>query len=95
MHAIFEIIWATYCPSVAKYSRFVLCQMAELVLQLQVCELDLVYNFFAQLGVHWDPDKLSFSRNLSVFSILKRVETHLVEVDDDKLSSNPVRDGLI
>lgn len=81
MRAIFELIWAAYCPSVAKYSRFVFCQLAELVifvLQLQISELNLINDFLAQLRVHRDPYKLSFLRNSFIFGILERVEAHLV-----------------
>ena len=64
VRAIFELIWAAYCPSVAKYSRFVFCQLAELVifvLQLQISELNFINDFLAQLGVYWNPFNLSFS----------------------------------
>ena len=65
------------------------------ILELQVGEVYAKDDLLAQLRVNRDVLKLRLTGHFVTIGVVKRVKPHLVGVDDDKLSAQPVCDGLV
>ena len=72
-----------------------MAELIVLVLKLQLGEVDLKDDLFAQLRVDRDILEPGLAGHFVTIGVFTRVEPHLVGDDDDKLSAQPVCDGLI
>jgi len=82
---------------VAKYCSIVFSQSTKLVvviLQTQVSQPHFVYFFFSHLRTYRNVDESSFLGDFLFIGVLSSTEPLLVEVNDNKFTSQPVVDLL-
>ena len=97
-----DVVWELVRPTeqvcVSKYPPIVLGQLTELVIRIlksQVCQLHFVNDFFAQLGVHGNINKLLLLSDFLFHREFPSTETHLIHRDDYELASDPLYDLFI
>lgn len=87
-----KLVRPNQLEAVTKYLEFVLSQRAELkvcVLQIEVCQLHLVYDFFADLRANRYPKCVHFFLNFLVLFKLSRAKSDIVERNENELAREP------
>ena len=98
MDVIRELIRPMLLMFQSENSRFIFCQSAELhilVLQLQICQLHLVNDFFADLRVDWNVLEARLICDLRCIVEASRRKSLHVGIDDDEFTLKPLCDVLI
>ena len=87
-----KLIRPNQLEAVTKYLELVLSQRAELkvcVLQIEVCQLHLVDDFFSDLRADWYPERVHFFLNFLVLTILSRAKSDIVESNKNEFAREP------
>ena len=98
MHPVFELIRSANLAFFAKNHCVFFRQMAELIvliLKVEVGELDLIDDFFAQDRVHRKVLELGLTGDFVSRIVVPRIESHLIRVDNHELPTQPFNNGLV
>ena len=89
MYHVSILVGSCLLEALVENLPLVLCQRAELiviVLEVQVCELDLIHTLFSFRGSYRNPNELTLLRDLLVIFVFESAKAHLIHIDYNKLA---------